>query len=224
MQQSLDLIRDARQNGLDLSTDMYPYNSWATYLASSRFDGDWQKRFKITYGDLQIGGSPERLNEQTFAKYRKLNKLAVAYAIPEEDIITGLVSPLTMIGSDTMIQENNNNHPRGAGCFARLFGRYVREQKTIPMMEALRKVTLIPAQRLEKISPSMLKKGRIKTGADADITIFNPDTIADRSTVEKPAQYSAGIEYVLVNGVIVKDRNGIIKGVLPGKPVKRGSE
>ncbi|MFH1824298.1 MAG: amidohydrolase family protein [Candidatus Firestonebacteria bacterium] len=220
MRESLELIQKAKEAGLDISIDMYPYNYWATYLASSRFDGDWQKRFKISYNDLQIGGTSERLNKDSFKKYRKLNPLVVAYAIPEEDIIVGLKSPLTMIGSDTILNKNKNNHPRGAGCFSRLLGKYVREEKTISLMEAINKITLMQAKRLENISSSMKNKGRIKIGADADITIFNSNTIIDKATVEDPAIFSEGIEYVIVNGVIVKDKNGIVKNALPGRKIE----
>jgi N-acyl-D-aspartate/D-glutamate deacylase len=220
MAESLKMIETARTEGLDISVDMYAYDSWGTYLASSRFNPGWQKRFKISYGDLQVAGTKERLTEQSYKNLKHKNPLTVAFAIPEADIITALKSPMTMIGSDTMLMKGNNNHPRGAGCFSMILGRYVREKKTLTLSEALAKMTIMPAKRLEKIAPEMRNKGRLKTGADADVAIFNPDTIIDKSTVENPSIYAAGVEFVIVNGKIVKDKNGIRKNVLPGKPIK----
>src|SRR3989339_73382 len=226
MNTSLDLIKKANEEGLDITLDMYPYNSWATYLASARFDGDWQKRFNITYKDLQVANTSERLTEEKYKAIRKMkrpanNPLTVAYAIPETDIVAALKFPGMMIGSDTIIEIEKNNHPRGAGCYARLFQKYVREEKIITLMEAVRMCSYYPAKRLEKISSAMKNKGRIKTGADADLLVFDPDKIVEKATVENPAQYSEGFDIVMVNGEIVKDKDGIRKGIFPGKPIKR---
>ena len=130
-----------------------------------------------------------------------------------------LKDPDIMIGSDTIIEPSGNNHPRGAGTYSRIFGKYVREEKVLSM-DAIKKVSYLPAKRMESSAPQMKSKGRIEIGADADITIFNPNTIIDKSTVKDPTTPSVGVEYVVVNGVIVKDKDGIIQGVSPGKPVK----
>ena len=220
MKNSLQLIQEARESGLDISACTYPYNFWGTYLNSARFDKGWQQRFHISYGDLQLAGSTERLNEQSFKKYQKEGKLAVAYAIPEEDIVTALASPFVMIGSDAILGPGYNNHPRASGTFARTVGLYARERKVISLMDAIAKMTLMPARRLELGSEAMKRKGRIAAGADADITIFNPTEIRDRSTVEHPEYQSAGIEYVVVNGQIVKDPAGIHKNVRAGRPIR----
>jgi N-acyl-D-aspartate/D-glutamate deacylase len=92
----------------------------------------------------------------------------------------------------------------------------VREQKLISLMEALRRMTLMPAQRLEASVPSMRNKGRIKIGADADLVAFDPDRIIDKATFENPAQYSDGIQHVLVNGVFVVRQGSFVEGVYPG--------
>ncbi|MFH1074515.1 MAG: amidohydrolase family protein [Candidatus Firestonebacteria bacterium] len=226
MNTSLELIKKANDEGLDISMDMYPYNSWGTYLASARFDGNWQKRFNITYKDLQVANTSERLTEEKFKAIREMkrpdnNPLTVAYAIPEKEIITALKFPGMMIGSDTIVEIEKNNHPRGAGCYARLIQKYVNEEKVITLMEAVRMSSYLPAKRLENISSAMKNKGRIKAGADADLLVFDPDKVREKSTVEDPAQYSEGFDLVLVNGEIVKDKDGIRKGIFPGKPVKR---
>ncbi len=228
MAASLDLIKKANEEGLDITLDMYPYDSWATYLASARFDGDWQKRFQITYKDLQIANQPERLTEEKFKTIKKMkapynNPLTVAYAVPEKDIVTALLFPGMIIGSDTIIEPDKNNHPRGAGCYARLFQKYVKETKLLTLTQAIAMCSYYPARRLEGVSSAMKNKGRIKEGADADLVIFDPEKIKEKATVESPGEYSEGIEMVLVNGRIVKDNAGIVKGIFPGKPVKRDS-
>ena len=101
---------------------MYPYTFWATYLGSTRFNAGWQQRFRIDYGDLEVAGTGERLTASTFRKYQAQNKLVAAYAIPEEDVVTGLQTDWIMIGSDAILETSNNNHPRGAGCFTRVLG------------------------------------------------------------------------------------------------------
>ncbi len=84
-------------------------------------------------------------------------------------------------------------------------------------MDALRKITVLPASRLEKAVPRMKKKGRLQVGCDADITVFNPEIIRERATYIEPFHYSEGIEYVLVNGTLVLDKGKVVDGVTPGK-------
>ena len=222
MAQSLDTLQKARDNDkLDVTACLYPYNFWATYIRSARFSSGWQERFHITYNDLVVPGTGERLTKQSFDKYRASeNKLVAAYAIPDADVVTALQSKFTMVGSDAILEPANNNHPRAAGCFSRTLGYYARDQKTLSLIDALAKMTILPAKRLETKAPALRKKGRLQQGADADITIFDPNTVADRSTVDNPAQESAGIDYVLVLGQVVKSPEGLHKDVLPGQPIK----
>jgi N-acyl-D-aspartate/D-glutamate deacylase len=93
-------------------------------------------------------------------------------------------------------------------------GRYVREQRALTLIDALRKMSLMPAQRL-----GIQSKGRLQVGADADITVFDPDRVIDRATFDAPAQYSEGIPFVLVNGVFVV-KNGELQAVAPGRAVR----
>lgn len=219
MPEAMDKLETARREGLDVTACFYPYTFWGTYLASNRFSGDWQSRFRITYSDLQLAGSSERLTESSFRKYQQQNKLVVAYAIPQEDVNAIAGVPWSMVGSDAIPESSNNNHPRGAGCFARLLGPYVRDLQVFSLMDALAKCTIIPARRVEAQVPMMRRKGRMQIGADADITVFDPATIADTSTVEQPAQMSAGISHVLVLGQVAKDPTGVNKNVRNGRPI-----
>lgn len=222
MPDSLALLDQALADGHGVSACMYPYDFWATYLASPRFADGWQDRYHISYGDLEIPGTGERLTEATFRQYREENKLAVAYAIPDDDVVAGLKSSLTMIGSDAILEPENNNHPRSTGCFTRTLGVYVRERKVLSLMDALAKMTIRPARRLEARAPALRRKGRLQRGADADITVFDPTTVSDRSTVANPAQEAVGIDYVLVNGQVVKSPEGLHKDVRPGTPITYG--
>lgn len=220
MERSLEMLKSARNQGMEVTACIYPYNFWATYLNSARFDAGWQNRFHIGYQDLQIAGTTERLTAESFKKYRQMGKLAAAYAIPERDVELAVLSPFVMIGSDAILEPGNNNHPRGAGAFSRLLALYVREKKTISLMEALKKMTIMPAKKLEGKSPSLRRKGRLQIGADADIVIFDPDRIQDRATVEHPNWFSEGIDYVLVNGRVVKDPGGLHKEVRAGEAIR----
>src|SRR5690606_12031372 len=220
MKQSLQMIAEARAEGLDITACVYPYDFWGTYLNSARFDEGWQERFRISYEDLQIAGTSERLTAETFQKYRREGKLAVAYAIPEEDLIDALKADFVMIGSDAILEPGNNNHPRASGTFARTVGMYVREKGVIDLMDAIAKMTLMPAQRLEKQAPALRRKGRIAKGMDADIVIFDFGEIRDRSTVERPDLPSAGIRYVLIGGQVALDENGVSKNVRAGQPIR----
>ena len=126
-----------------------------------------------------------------------------------------MANPMVMIASDGIL-ENGKGHPRAAGTYARVLGRYVREQHALTLMDALRKMTVMPADRL-----GIKTKGRIAVGADADITVFDPARVTDRATFDKPAQYSEGIPYVLVNGTLVVDRGELVSGIAPGRGVRR---
>jgi N-acyl-D-amino-acid deacylase len=105
-------------------------------------------------------------------------------------------------------------HPRTYGNFARLLGKYVREEKVITLAEAVRRLTLLPAQTL-----SVQERGRLAPGYFADIAIFDPDAVGDRATFENPHQYAVGMVHVLVNGVAVV-RDGAHTGATPGRAVR----
>lgn len=219
MANSLALVAKARADGYDVTACMYPYDFWATYLASPRFNAGWQERFLISYEDLQVAGTQERLTEATFRAHQAENKLAAAFAIPEEDVRTCLKSPFVMIGSDAIFTDGNN-HPRATGCFARTLGRYVRDEPVIGLREALAKMTILPARRLQARVPALRKKGRLQRGADADLTVFDPAQVVDRSTIENPGLESAGIDHVLILGQVVKTPDGLDETKRIGQPIK----
>ena len=218
--QLIQLIEGAQRRGLDVTTECYPYVAASTGLESTLFDPGWQERMGITFKDVQWAKTGERLTAETFEKYRAEGGAVVIYAIPASAALAAVGNPIVMIGSDGMPITGAKVHPRGQGTFSRVLGHYVREEKALDLMTALRKMTLMPAQRLEKRAPAFRNKGRIRVGADADMTIFDPATIIDKATFEEPLQYSAGISFVLVNGVPVLRDGKLVENVFPGRAAR----
>ena len=180
------MIDGARARGLDVTTEVYPYTAASTYLQSAMFEPGWQERFAVGFNDVQWAATGERLTEESFARYRKQGGLVVIHMIPEESVRAALVHPGVLVGSDGVPLTNGGGHPRGVGTYARILGRYVREEKVLDLMTALRKITVMVAQRLEPFVPAMRSKGRLAVGADADMTVFDAARVIDRATYEKP--------------------------------------
>jgi N-acyl-D-aspartate/D-glutamate deacylase len=217
--QLLQTIAEARARGVDITTECYPYTAAMTELQSAMFDEGWQKMLGIGYGDLEWTATGERLTAETFQKYRRTGGMVIMHMIPEQIVLEAVRSPLTMIASDGMIKDGKG-HPRGSGTFARVLGHYVREKQAISLTDAIRKMSLMPAQRLEAWIPEMKNKGRIRPGADADLTIFDAARVTDTSTFREPAKYSAGIEFVLVGGVSVVKGGKLQEASAPGMAVR----
>ena len=216
----IEMVEGARKRGLDVTTEAYPYPAGSTAIESAIFDPGWQESQGITYKDLQWAKTGERLTADTFENYRKEGGIVIIFSIPESAVSAALANPIVMVASDGMPITGSKVHPRGQGTFSRVLGHYVREENTLDLMTALRKMTLLPAQRLQKLAPMFQNKGRIRVGADADITVFDPNTIIDKATFEDPLQYSAGISFVFVNGVAVVKEGNLIQGIFPGRAAR----
>ena len=215
----LRMIGEARRAGGDVTTEVYPYSAGSTAIESALFDPGWQKIFGIDYGDLEWPPTGERLTAESFVRYRRQGGWIVIHVIPEAIVDSAIVSPLTIIASDGRL-EGGRGHPRTAGTYARVLGRYVRERGLLTLMDALGKMTLMPARRLEGRVVEMKRKGRIQVGSDADLVIFDPATVIDRATYQEPALPSAGIAHVVVGGVSVVKDGRLVEGTAAGRPIR----
>ncbi len=212
----LDMIEGARRRSLDVTTEAYPYTAGMTDIGSAIFSQGWQARQGgITFSDLQWATTGERLTATSFARYRQQGGMVAIHSIPEDIVKLAIGNPLVMIASDGIL-EDGKGHPRAAGSFTRVLGRYVREQHVLTLMEALRKMTLAPAERL-----GIQSIGRIAVGADADLAVFDSARVIDRATFEDPAQYAEGMVHVLVNGVPVVRNGSLVDRVAPGRGLRR---
>lgn len=216
----LALIQQARDRGQDVTTEAYPYGAGMTEITSALFD-DWASWPEERFGQHQLVSTGERLTRTTFEQARKTGGTVIIHGRSEAQTRAAIVSPLSMIASDGFI-ENGRGHPRTSGTFAKVLGRYVRDEGAIPLMEALGRMTLEPARRLERRVPAMAGKGRVKPGADADLTIFDPQAVIDRATYEDASLPSAGIPFVVIGGEVVVD-GGQVTSARPGRAVRKGA-
>ena len=213
----LAVVQEAVDAGQDVTTEAYPYGASQSRIESALYD-DWEEWEDERFTVFQWGATGERLTRESFARYREQGGSVISHVRTEEMTLAAVSSPLTMVASDGGAQVS---HPRSTGSFSRVLGRYVREDGVMTLMEALRKMTIEPARRLEAYVPMMAGKGRIRVGADADITVFDPGTVIDRGDYTNAAVPSDGIEYVFVNGVLTIEGGEYVEGARGGRPVRR---
>ena len=213
----LAAIKAARDAGQDVTTEAYPYGAGMTEIQSALFD-DWARWPDDRFALHQLVSTGERLTRATFARARAAGGTVIIHGRSEEQTRAAIVSPLSMIASDGFI-EHGRGHPRTSGSFAKVLGKYVREERAVPLVDALRRMTLEPARRLERRTPAMAAKGRVRAGADADLTIFDPATVIDRATYEDASIPSAGIPYVIIGGQLVVD-GGEVTSARPGRAIR----
>lgn len=214
----MEMVHKAQAQGFEITTEVYPYTAASTSLESALFDEDWKQALGIDYDDLQWVATGERLTAETFYPFREQGGTVIIHMMEPEWIAAGIKTKGTVIASDGM-QYAKLAHPRTAGTFSRVLGKYVRQEKILTLNEALMKMTLLPAQVLENFVPGMKNKGRIQVGADADITIFDAETIIDNATFEKGLAFSTGVQFVLVGGQLVINNGNTVTDVYPGDPI-----
>jgi N-acyl-D-aspartate/D-glutamate deacylase len=213
------MMQGARDRGLDVTTEAYPYTVAMTAINSAYFNPGWREKRGLDYGDLEIPESGERLTEETFTALNAAteSRLILIHMNPESVVDAVMADPRVIVASDGVLL-----HPRGAGTRARVLSRYVRDQGSLSLAQAIRKMSLMPAQRLERLTPMARRLGRLQEGARADIAVFDPGTVKDRATFRAPAEASTGMHYVLVSGTPVVDGGRVVAGVTPGRPLLRG--
>jgi dihydroorotase len=217
----LDMVDGARRHGVNVTTEVYPYTAASTSIKAAIFDPGWRERLGADYGDIEWVATGQRLSEQTWEAYRAKGGIIIAHIIPEAAVDLAVARPDVIIASDGVPFTDGRAHPRGAGTFARVLGRYVRDKQALTLMDALKKMTILPAQRLERFAGQMRRKGRLAEGMDADVTVFDPATVIDRATFAEPAQASAGIPHVIVNGAFVVRDGTLIDDARPGRAIRR---
>ncbi|NVJ69583.1 MAG: amidohydrolase family protein [Alphaproteobacteria bacterium] len=237
------LIENAQRQGLRVTTEAYPYGAGSTGIGAAMFRGDrWRERIGgIDASSFDVGGKRLTEDELAHLKAEKPATTTVVHFFEETDpedaalLDQSVLFPGGVIASDGMDWRLNGkpipqdtwplpeaawSHPRSAGTYARFLRKYVREQQSVSLLEAIRRVSFGPAKILQDAVPQMKAKGRIQAGADADIVVFDLLEVSDQATYAKPAQPSKGFDYVIVNGVVLVDGGAVDTGVLPGQPVR----
>jgi len=206
-----------RKNGLDMTMDCYPYFAFCTRLGTPTYDPGWLNRYHCDYSVLEFCDGKyrgQRATKETFDEMRRdfPQCLTVCYVMKEEEIRLAFRHACVMLGSDG-ITDNGQGHPRCAGTFPRFLAEFVKKGD-FSLYTAIEKMTAMPARRL-----GLAAKGHLSIGADADITIFDFDTICDKATFSEPALPPEGIEMVLIGGEVALEQGQILCSTL-GKAVR----
>lgn len=224
----LHLIRSARAEGIRISTESFPYNAGSTSNTAAVFNRNWQEIFAISYGDVEIASTGERFTKDSWEHYRESapGTTVIHHYNKEEWTSIATNAPDVMVASDgtPVISLKANVAPFGIGTNARILGRYVRERQSLTLIQAIRKMTLLPADMLSTYNPAFRQKGRLQEGMDADITVFDPNNVIDRATYREPFQHSEGFMQVLVGGQFVVKDGILLPDAYPGVRVDRGLE
>jgi N-acyl-D-glutamate deacylase len=245
---TIALVEDAQARGINVTVEAYPYGAGNTVVGAAMFTGpDWRERMSSTSENFQLGA--DRMTEDQLADYQANRPWTfITWHFLDENkpedlalIDISVTHPAVMIASDGVfwsyfdddgavlnydgdewpLPDNVFSHPRSAGTFAKILRSYVRERGLMSMNEAIRKMSLMPAQTLEDFVPQMRTKGRLQVGMDADIVVLDPATVADRATYENANQPAVGVHTVLVNGTITVRDGELVLAARGGRPIRR---
>lgn len=248
IESTLELVEAAKAKGINITVEAYPYGAANTVVGAAMFTGDgWRERMRSTSQNFQLGA--DRMSEDELADYQdnRPGTMITWHFLDEEDpedlaILDASVThpdilissdavlwsyfdengvPVTYTGDAWPLPEKVFSHPRSSGAFAKILRSYVRERGLMTLNEAIRKMSLMPAQTLEGFVPQMKQKGRLQVGMDADIAIFDPTTVADRATFENANQPAVGVQTVLVNGSFVVRDGELVIEANAGQPIRR---
>ena len=201
MEGVLRQIDGYKLRGLDIAMDCYPYFAFSTELGATTYDPGWLERYHCDYGVLEFCEGKykgQRATRETFEEQRREfpDCITVYHVMQEADVRRAFRHPAVMVASDGLTSDGQG-HPRAAGTFCRFLAEFARKGD-LSLYEAVEKMTALPASRL-----GLSDKGRLNVGADADIAIFDFNTVADRATFEEPALPPVGIRRVLLRGETV---------------------
>ena len=245
----VQMVNDALERDLNITVGAYPWGAASTVVGAAMFSGErWRERMGSTAENFQLG--PDRMTEEQLTDYQqnKPGTFITWHFLDEsnpEDLAlldASILHPDILIESDEMfwmlidgdkienyagdawpLPEKAFSHPRSNGTFVKVLRSYVRERELMTLSEAVRKMSLMPAQTLEDFVPQMKKKGRIQSGMDADIVVFDPDTVSDVGDYQQPNRPAVGVNWVLVNGEVVVDDGDLVLEAQPGRPIRRAS-
>ena len=218
----LSKIDAANSRGARITTETLSYLAGGTSIAADVFiNRDWRAIFDIDYEDVQWVPTGEWLDEKRFLQYQREFPTSSInhHYVKEEWLVEALKWPGMMVSTDALpaFDLEVKTNPNIAGTYAHFLGRYVRDLGVMPLMDGLRRITLLPAQWLSQASSVFETKGRIQVGADADLVIFDSETIAARAEYGDPYQPSVGIAHVLVAGRPVVVNGSQVEGRYPGQ-------
>ncbi|MBI1392265.1 MAG: amidohydrolase family protein [Alphaproteobacteria bacterium] len=218
VERNLKQLDAARAAGVAVTAECYPYTAGMNDIRSEMW-ADWRDWPEERFRNYQWSATGERLSRESFEKYREKGGLIIIHWMKDEWVDACVAHPETQIASDGGWDEGGG-HPRDAGTFSRVLGRYVRETGRLSLPAAIRKMSYLPAKSLEDAAPQMARKGRLQEGMDADIVVFDPATVLDLATYAQPRLAPEGIEWVIVGGVAIMTPDGFIEGANPGKAIR----
>jgi len=243
----IQLVDEAKERDINITVGAYPWGAASTVVGAAMFSGEgWRERMGSTAENFQLGR--DRMTEDQLADYQK-NKPGtfITWHFLDESnpddlalLDMSILHPNILIESDEMfwmlidgsnienyagdawpLPQEAFSHPRSNGTFVKVLRSYVRERELMTLTEAVRKMSLMPAQTMEGFVPQMKKKGRLQAGMDADIVVFDPDTVSDVGTYQEPNQPAVGVNWVLVNGEVVVGDGELVLDAQAGRPIRR---
>ena len=249
IERATQLIAKAQAVGLKVTTEAYPYGTGSTFLGATFFvDPDFVARTGSGYSDIEIVSSQHRLSDaaelqqaraangqslvlwhfldtENNARHRRMLDASVLFpgsAIASDAMPWSNLDGSLYLGMEWPLGRDKTAHPRSSGTFTRFLKRWCLDRGVVDMVDAIAKCTLVPAQIIESTAPIFKRKGRIGVGADADIVVFDPDTLEDRATFTEMNRPSTGMVHVLVNGTPVISNRELVLDAAPGRPIRRG--